>query len=407
MIKGLMQSVQRVYQSWFSKSWFSQATVTEADEDLVPLPDMLENQLSHKIRALPSPAIYQTFIREELAIAVETWQQNLDAPNSLVFLGSPVEPIAAILNDGLRQWSDAPVNIITPLPCIARPDDPLASIQQIRNALRPYTQLDPDNQEDTDEQLDPDSLDARQTVVLIPSLEQCFLRCIGGWESIEYLRDVAINHRHCFWVIGCSHWAWNFLDFVCQVSAYFSEIKPLPELNGEVLKTWLDPVVKTVIAAQAKVDKNVDEERPDYWKSLASKALGVSTIAVNLWLQSLRIAPELVPDGDKSLDLTLDNDDPDAEELTLHEVKPSLPSFPSLDHGDRYLLHSLLIHGRMTRAHLAFSLGQREGQIQSQIQSLLRVGLLDRSDGCLSVQAAHYVRLKTELANNNFFVGDD
>lgn len=402
MIKGLIWSIRQNFQSWFSQA---QATVSETEEELVPLPDVLENQLAQKIQALPSPKIYQTFIREELAIAIETWQQNLDAPNSLVFLGSPVEPIASILNDGLRQWSDAPVNIITPLPCLNRPDDPLVSIQQIRDALRPYTQLDPDNQEDADEQLDPDSLDARQTVVLIPSLEQCFLRCIGGWEGIEYLRDVAIHHRHCFWVIGCSHWAWNFLDFVCQVSAYFSEIKPLPELSGEMLKEWLDPVVKTVIAVQAKTDE--DDDRPDYWHSLANKALGVSTIAVNLWLQSLRIAPELVADGDKSPDLTLNHDDPDDEELTLHEVKPSLPSFPSLNHGDRYILHSLLIHGRMTRAHLAFSLGQREGQIQSQIQALLRAGLLDRNDGCLSVQASHYVRLKTELANNNFFVGDD
>jgi len=405
MIKALMKSIRQNVESWFSKA---QATVSEMDEELVPLPDMLENQLYHKIGKLPSPEIYQTFIRDELAIAIETWQQNLDAPNSLVFLGSPVEPIANILNDGLRKWSDAPVNIITPLPCQNRPDDPLVSIQQIRNALRPYTQIDPDNQEDADEQLDPDSLDARQTVVLIPCLEQCFLRCIGGWEGIEYLRDVAIHHRHCFWVIGCSHWAWNFLDFVCQVSAYFSEIKSLPELNGEMLKEWLDPVVKTVIAEQEKMD--MDGDRPDYWHSLASKALGVSTIAVNLWLQSLRITSELVADGDKSPDLSLDHDDhedPDDEELTLHEVKPSLPSFPSLDHGDLYLLHSLLIHGRMTRAHLAFSLGQREGQIQSQIQSLLRVGLLDRSEGCLSVHAAHYVRLKTELANNNFFVGDD
>ncbi|NJN73556.1 MAG: MarR family transcriptional regulator [Limnothrix sp. RL_2_0] len=397
-----MWSVRQTVQSWFSQA---QATVSETEEELVPLPDVLENQLAQKIRALPSPEIYQSFIREELAIAIETWQQNLDAPNSLVFLGSPVEPIAAILNDGLRQWSDAPVNIITPLPCMARPEDPLVSIQQIRDALDPYTQLDPDNQEDADEQLDPDSLDARQTVVLIPCLEQCFLRCIGGWEGIEYLRDVAIHHRHCFWVIGCSHWAWNFLDFVCQVSAYFSEVKSLPELNGEVLKEWLDPVVKTVIAAQAQTEE--DGDRPDYWHSLASKALGVSSIAVNIWLQSLRIDPELVADGDKSPDLNLASDNPEGEELILHEVKPSLPSFPSLNHGDRYLLHSLLIHGRMTRAHLAFSLGQREGQIQSQIQALLRTGLLERNDGCLSVQPSHYVRLKTELANNNFFVGDD
>jgi hypothetical protein len=61
----------------------------------------------------------------------------------------------------------------------------------------------------------------------------------------------------------------------------------------------------------------------------------------------------------------------------------------------------------MTRAHLAFSLGQQESQIQPRIQWLLRQGVLERSDGVLAVQSLHYAKLKAELANNNFFVGED
>ncbi|OKH17414.1 hypothetical protein [[Limnothrix rosea] IAM M-220] len=409
MINSAVQSLKQYLQFRFQKA----TTVIEASDGLVELPDLLKTQIAQKLEALPSPQPYQATVQTEISAAIEAWQQNLDAPNSLVFLGSPVEPIGTILNDSLRQWVDPPASIITPLPCLTRPLDPWQLKYQVENALRPYAQIDPPDSRDPDQQPDPDALDNRKTLILVPCLEQCFLRCIGGWESIEYLRDVAIRHRNCFWVMGCNHWAWDFLDFVCQVSAYFSEVKPLPELDGDMLKEWLDPLVKTIVATPPEEDNHQSQhqeggDRPEYWDTLARKSLGVSSIAKSLWLRSLRLETDILEATEdlRELELLGEHDD-QKEPIALHEVRPSLPIFPPLSGDDRYLMHSLLIHGQMTRSHLAFSLGQEEGQIQSEIQALLRQGLIERANGGLTVEATHYSKLKTELNNNNFFVGDD
>lgn len=388
------------------QSWFNQAqAATISDNSLELLPDPLNRQLAQKLKTLTSPQPYQTGIQDQLKTALAEWQQNLDAPNALVILGNPVEPIGQILQDSLQAWPDSPVEILSPLPCLNRPTDPLNLTQQIHQRLQPYAQITPIDAERTDDPQETESLEQRVTLIMVPCLEQCFLRCIDGWNGIEFLRDMAVHNRNCFWLFGCNHWAWNFLDFVCQISAYFSETYPLPHLDGEDLQTWLDPVISTVI----KTDDHKDADNPlSYWGALATQSGGMSHIAAQLWLQSLRIQPEIIEADESQPQLSyFTATEDEASQGKLCETSPVLPSLPSLLTMDRYLLHSLLIHGPMTRPHLALSLGEPESQIQSRIQWLLRMGLLQRGAGTLSVKAAHYTKLKTELANNNFFVGED
>ncbi|WP_414578726.1 MarR family transcriptional regulator [Anabaena sp. CCY 9402-a] len=389
------------------QSWFTQVKNTEIDQALVELPDTIQTQLILKIQALPSPKAYQTNVQEAIANAINTWQQNLDAPNNLVVLANPVEAIAKILGDSLKNWQDTPVQVITPLTCLNRPCNPLKITQQIQQALTPYQQVDTTNSRNTDDQLNVESLEQRTTLIVIPCLEQCFLRCIGGWDGIEYLRDVAIHNRNCFWIMGCNQWAWDFLDFVCQISSYFSEVEALPAIDGAMLQVWLDPIAKTVLDTSdlenSDGDRTNEERHKSYWDSLASQSSGVSSIAANLWLESLRVSQADMEDNEPNQPtLTKTGSE---KPITLHETNPSLPNLPPLTAIDRYLLHSVLIHGQITRAHLALSLGESESHIQAHIQRLLRAGLLERGNGALSVRASHYTRLKNELANNNFFVG--
>jgi hypothetical protein len=243
------------------------------------------------------------------------------------------------------------------------------------------------------------SLAERTHLIIIPALDHCSLRCIGGWEGVDFLRNVITQHQNCFWVIGSSHWAWNFLDFVSQISAYFYQITPLPQLDGEALKQWLNPLVETTVKSDV-VDNPEDTENLSaaYWQALASQSAGVSSIAAHLWLNSLRIADDRPPE---EINLAEETD------LALRQTKPTLPSLPSLTGSDRYLIHSLLIHGEMTATHLALSLGEAESQILGPIQSLLRQGIFLDHHSILSIHPAHYIRLKTELTSNNFFVGDN
>jgi hypothetical protein len=389
----------------FFLSWLPQHQENgSSHHDLIQLPDPLQAELAQSIQSLASPEAYQTAIHTAIGTGIQTWQQHIEAANSLIILGNPVERIAKILQDSLETWQDAPdVEVLTPCPNLSRPHDPLTIAQQIQQAFQPYPHI---HGSDTDAQaahdsLDADGLERRTTVVVIPALEQFFLRCIGGWDGIEVLRDIAIRNPHCFWVIGCNHWAWDFLDFVCQISAYFSEIYPLPKLDGAALQDWLDPVTTLVVEnnagtrqgkkmdntspSQAENTSTEDERRQAYWSSLADRSSGVGEIAVNLWLQSLRIRQDVLDEDGSLPPLDLHSASSDTEPLTLYETSPTLPSLPSLTNRDRYLLHSTLIHGQITLAHLALSLGESESQIQAGIQSLLRQGVLERNQGFLSV----------------------
>ncbi|WP_339374146.1 MarR family transcriptional regulator [Picosynechococcus sp. PCC 11901] len=405
-----VDSLKQQFHTWFTQQ---QATTEEA-ADLVELPDTLSLQLARQLETLASPEGYCAPVKTSITEAIETWQTNLEAPNSFVLLGNPVEPLPKILSESIPRQTFPDLEILTPLACLQRPLHPRHISQQIQKALELYPQIDlsPGDRQD---QPTVDQLEQRQTLVIIPCLEQCFLRCIGGWEGIETLRDITIQNRHCFWIMSCNHWAWDFLDFVGQISAYFSHVDTLPKLKGEMLQTWLEPIAQVVLPPP-----NVPEELPedtaesdspkgerlDDWQNLASQADGTGQIAANLWLQSLRIHQEQI-EQHPNLQFDFDATDPHQQPLTLESVKPALPSLPSLASGDLYILHSVLIHGQISRAHLALSLGESRNRIQARIQWLLRQGVLRENQGALSIQAAHYIRLKSELANNNFFVGED
>jgi hypothetical protein len=134
-----------------------------------------------------------------------------------------------------------------------------------------------------------------------------------------------------------------------------------------------------------------------YWAALASAAKGISTVAAHLWLHSLHIkAVDLAPEGTLAADATA---------VYLWQTKPMLPSLMSLTVLDRYILHSLLLHGEMTRSHLALSLGEAERTIRSRVQVLRREGIILPRGRRLTVQPAHYPKLYTELGNNNFLIG--
>ncbi|MDB9313598.1 hypothetical protein PN462_10850 [Spirulina sp. CS-785/01] len=389
LIRSIVQQIQ---------SWFSQANkAVESQSGLVDLPVSLQTQLWQEIQGLSTPMLYQRSIQDAIASAVENWQNNLEAPNSLVLLGNPVEPITQILEDSLDNWPSPILPPKTLLPTLTRPPTPEKIKSQLQKATKPYQQQE--SSQTVGDTIPSEQLEDRKTLLVIPCLEQCFLRCIGGWEGIEYLRDVVLASRDCFWVIGCNHWAWDFLNFVCQINAYFDQVQPLPELEGEACQDWLDAIAKTVIALDSP-EEDQEKRRHSYWKSLASQSSGISSIAASLWLQSLRISPD---DFDEDTPPSLNS-----ESLPpLQETQPSLPHLPPLTVKDRYILHSVLIHGRITRSHLALSLGESASIIQSYVQVLIRKGLLQQQQGQLSIYAAHYVKLKTELANNNFFVGED
>lgn len=411
MMGGRLQSfMHRV------ETWFSQAQTTDENDRLQLPPLPVRTLLLQEIPRLPSPPAYLQTVRRQVTTAVSAWQNNLEAGNSLVWLGSPVEPIDQILHQSFQSWQPPANQLLQlqqPLTDPFRCRDPLAIPALLHNRLVPdqtKIEAEPIPDQADDPQFQGESLDCRRTVVVIPALEVYFLRCIQGWEGIEYLQNLITQDRSRFWVLGCNHWAWVFLDRVCRISAYLEQVESLPQLDGGALQDWLTPLAEPVVASDRSTEADPDSVpgRESDWQALASLSGGISTTAAYLWAQSLRIrAEDLIPELEALEDGELISLTALTTQMSLNlrSVKPTLPGLTSLEPLDRYLLHSLLMHRQMTRYHLAQSLGESERQIRSRVQVLRREGVLLQQGQHLQVNPAHYPKLRSELSNNNFLIG--
>lgn len=376
-------------------TWFSDSKHVEPIEELVDAPPGILNSLGERVTKLSTPKTYQTTIREALVQALQNWQGNPEVEsNSLVILGRPVEDIGPILKASLHEeFPGCDVRFF--LGGYQRPPEPLTVPQHLKRELEPNDDAPsevttPVTQTDLDNQV--------PTVMVVSSLEQCFLRCIQGWEGIEYLQTLSTKDTSRFWVFGCNHWAWSFLERVCQVSAYLEQVIALPQLSGTELKDWLMPLLDADLETQSAGPLvQIAETGDGYWNSLANISNGIASTAVQVWLKSLQMRAEVLTEDGAIAD--------GAALIELVSAKPSLPGLMSLEAMDRYLLHSLLIHREMTRSHLAISLGEAERNIRSRLQVLRREGIVRQRGRRFSVHPAYYPRLYSELGNNNFLIG--
>ncbi|NJK37596.1 MAG: hypothetical protein HC825_01565 [Oscillatoriales cyanobacterium RM1_1_9] len=257
----------------------------------------------------------------------------------------------------------------------------------------------------------------KDLIIVIPNLSQLFLRCLDGFDAIEYLKDQAFQNPSIFWLIGCNEWLWRYLNRVCDLSAYFGDPISLPFLGGFELKEWLDPVCESINfeftqqnqqKAQKKFQNNhssdtnqprwASELEQKYFDSLANVASGIGQSAARLWLYSLHILQ-----SDENGD---DDVDESSQPTKLVTLKAKLPDLPDLTQDQRFLLYSLGLHERMGLSELSISLGDSISQVRNQIQVLLKADVVERNHNLLQVNPAHYSQLQQDLANNYFLVGD-
>jgi hypothetical protein len=357
-------------------------------------------EVRQRLRALPYPASYLTAVADQIAEAIAAWQSDLDAPNHLVLLGSPVDNTAAVLDAALTAdyapELTASLDILRPLPWSIRPADPLLIETQLTEALARLQEAEPIDDDD-----DPDDLARRHQVIVLPPLEQCYLRCIGGWRGIEWLRDTVNAQQNYFWVIPSNTWAWAFLNRVCQVEAYLNYTRPLPRLDRNALRDWITPLAETLGQPISEEDESSSALGDVSWSTFADLCEGRPEVARALWLRSLRLQKSDRPEQPQI------PDQGDPLPVPLRQVQPALPSLPDLEAADHYVIHALMLHGVTARSHLALSLGQPESIVQVRVQMLRQAGLLRLSQSGLGIHPAYYSRLFTELETNNFLTEEN
>jgi len=355
-------------------------------DTLQDLPRSTTNKLIKRIESLSTHPTHQSVVQTALQEALSTWRKD-ETANSLVILGKPVEAISQTLQETLTNSQSEAIEIINPLPQSIQLTDPSAITAQLKQAFGKKA----GEQEHGGK---------RQIVMVIPDLSWYFLRCVQGWEGVTYLRDLVMEDHSRFWLIGCNQWTWQYLSYVCQIDAYFEQVQQLPTVSGEEIQAWLTPIAEEIsvdISEDESTKNGQKNKSQSYFDRLADLALGINAVAVQLWLSSLKYSPS----------------DPQAAPLKeeilgkIQHTTPALTDLPKLTADDRYLLFSLLLHGQITLPCLALSLGATQSIVQSQVQVLLRSGVIWRQRELLTVNPAHYPKLRWELIHNNFFIEED
>ncbi len=232
--------------------------------------------------------------------------------------------------------------------------------------------------------------------MVIPNLAWCFLRSMDGLDGIDYLQKMLLHDSTRFWIIASGQVTWDYLNSITDIEADCGRVSPLPRLDSDSLRQWLKPVISelNITFAEPRLESQILDGNRDsatiYFEDLVSVSKGVTVVALQAFLASIEYELE--------------------EEQThgiLQAQSPELPNLPNLESIDHYILYFLLLHGDITLSALAHSIDDRESRIRKRIRFLRESGLVEEDHEILKINPIYYLKLKEELINNNFVIGND
>lgn len=147
----------------------------------------------------------------------------------------------------------------------------------------------------------------KRKVVVLESIQNCFVRNINGFKAVEKLSYLISETRsNIFWMVSCSRYAWSFLNKVLQISEYFSHISKSDSLDEEQVKRiilsrhqasgyslYFEPDNQIRQSRTYRKLKDQEEEaqehlKKDYFEKLTKLAEGNPSIAMIFWIRSIR-----------------------------------------------------------------------------------------------------------------------
>ncbi|MDY6938476.1 MAG: hypothetical protein SWY16_12480 [Cyanobacteriota bacterium] len=384
-----------------------EAKLTQSDGEFQTLSKEKRQHLRDRTTASLNLPSYRAAVTSALKTSLKEWEtEDRTSRNSLAILASPIEPLERIWQDVLETWegkADYRVRVLQPS---HRPQDGAEIADRLREQLAAMEES-PESEESPDD---------RPEIVVIPHLEWYFLRVVEGLDGIEWLQQMMVERPDRFWAVGCNSWAWQYLDCVCQSSAYCDRTLLLPELKAIEIKNWLASICDEIEFDDDSEDdeddpQDWDDERENwtskgqlrYFNKLQKTASGLSRVAVELWLDSLCVNVNSSDSGEEDAE----DDTPETPSTLAWRKRIDLPDRPALTLDDRHLVYSVLLHGSIDLPHLAQTLGERELPVRARVRVLERSGALWNRKGQIQVNPAYYLRLKTDLENNKFLVSDD
>ena len=238
-------------------------------------------------------------------------------------------------------------------------------------------------------------------VLVIPDLERWFLRHRNGLTSIRRLfTEISKLKRRV--VIGCNSWACTYLS--SAIGLQFPDAVTFQAFDQQRLADWFSelvtgpeaPATTFRLSTNGKDAFETDHDEAfnsEFLQKLAAHSLGIPWVAWSLWRRGLRQTRE----AEDANDSPSSGQDENTVWIAALEnfALPKDQRQPAL-----LVLQSLLIHGPMWIDHLRLTIPFAAQT--DVVEALVRAGIVQLDDDCLTCVAAAYPAVRLELENAGF-----
>ena len=373
-------------------------THKEEEERFLPLPEDMEQRLGKPVSEAAAPRLYPSTL-EEIDAAVEAWvAERTRGITLLVGDRGQGKHVLAL------RWAESASEKHELALRSARLVGRAVSESTLFIYLARLLQLDDVHDEASFQhaikQLPP-------TLFVIEELENAFLRRVGGFAALRALfRTLTASCEKHFWMLSMHAPAWRLIERVGTVvnPNSFRSVVALPRLGGAEIESFLvermsdaglepdfGPLSSSTAAGQPKAEEARTAEA--FFRLLAEASGGNPGVAVALWTGSLS-RPE----------------DPMTPESHLRVRLPEIisnPQLPPLSDPALLTLAAVRVHAGLTVSEIVQVNNMEPDLVQSTVQVLDNLGLLDRVGSRFRIEMSVLVSVTRLLRRRHFVYGKD
>jgi hypothetical protein len=250
---------------------------------------------------------------------------------------------------------------------------------------------------------------------VFPNLERSYLRHAEGLTLIRRFLERAFSGQLGFGVVGCDSWGWSFLQKIWSVPT--SDLLILKAFDGEQLThifreqailSAVGPLSFRESDSGKEILSTVTPENEEalpgspYLAKLASHSRGILGISWLGWRAGLYAEPEETKESDS-------NSSSRKHALPQNTIwvrdiieEMTIPSGSS--HEVAFVLHFLLLHGKLTVDILIRLLPFSQGVTTATLLQLETAGIVEMIDGAWGVSALGYPSARQFLKSNGYMV---
>ncbi|MDY0094368.1 MAG: hypothetical protein RBT80_16870 [Candidatus Vecturithrix sp.] len=254
---------------------------------------------------------------------------------------------------------------------------------------------------------------------VIPALEQWYVRHVHGLTLLRQLFERYYSGKLQAGIIGCDSWAWAYLTYIfhgCMPQAYttqafdrnrlicwFRELAQKKNAGPDILFRHITNGKDAFATATDAVSRpNAHADAKDFFSYLESYSRGIPGIALAIWRQSLRSAPENAP-------VVQDANSPKIQHDTTIWILPwaqiSLPQHPEpMKRIYTLVLHALLLHHGLAVPILTDILPYSSSEITQTLVTLQEMKLVEHHEDHWYVSAVGYPVVRQFLYDEGYLI---